>query len=101
MSRLHFAKPRIATANLSRAKLPPKVADGFYSTPEWKQLRETCLRRDGFMCVVTGCGERAAFVDHVVRRRDGGKDELGNLRSLCRHHDVMAKERWDGSRKKV
>ena len=100
-ARLHFAKPRVSTADLYRAKLPPKVADDFYATPEWKRLRHNCLARDGFKCVVAGCGERASFADHIIRRRDGGKDELGNLRSFCRHHDAMAKERWDGSRKNV
>jgi hypothetical protein len=29
----------------------------------------------------------AVVVDHVLRRQDGGADELPNLRSLCRAHD--------------
>ena len=100
--RLTNIKPRVAAADLTRAKLPPKTADTFYSTTEWKCLREACLRRDGFMCVGIGgkpCGSRASFADHIVRRRDGGKDDLANLRSLCAHCDAKAKERWDGSRK--
>lgn len=96
--RLTNIKPRIAVADLTRAKLPPKQADSFYSSDEWRMLRITCLQRDGFRCAVAGCDERATFADHITRRRDGGGDELSNLRSLCRHHDAMLKERWDGSR---
>ena len=100
--RLSNIKPRVAAADLTRAKLPPKAADPFYASPEWKGLRQACLRRDGFMCVGIGgkpCGSRAVFADHIIRRRDGGKDDLGNLRSLCASCDAKAKERWDGSRK--
>jgi 5-methylcytosine-specific restriction endonuclease McrA len=37
--------------------------------------------------------------DHIIRRRDGGADALGNLRSLCRAHDNSVKEAADGRRR--
>jgi len=71
--------------------LPPKVADSYYLSAEWKTLRLACLKRDGFHCVL--CGAPAVVADHVVSRRDGGRDELGNLRSLCRDCDNRLRER--------
>jgi 5-methylcytosine-specific restriction endonuclease McrA len=78
---------------------PPKTADPFYASAEWRALREACLRRDGFRCVVEGCGRQAVVADHVVARRNGGRDELGNLRSLCRLHDNRLKEGPAGDRR--
>jgi 5-methylcytosine-specific restriction endonuclease McrA len=74
------------------------MTDPFYLSPTWKRLREAALRRDGFVCIVPGCGARATHVDHIKRRRDGGADSLPNLRSLCQLHDSQVKERSDGTR---
>ncbi len=73
-------------------------ADRFYKSSAWRRLRAAALRRDRHTCVVPGCGQPAVVVDHVVRRRDGGTDTLGNLRSLCRQHDQQVKERPSGKR---
>jgi 5-methylcytosine-specific restriction endonuclease McrA len=72
--------------------------DPFYFTPQWKQLRRAALERDRYRCSVPGCSERATHVDHIKRRREGGADELGNLRSFCAAHDAQVKERPDGTR---
>ncbi|MCA3380176.1 MAG: HNH endonuclease [Roseomonas sp.] len=61
----------------------------FYHSPEWKALRLTALRRDGFQCVIAGCGARAVVVDHIKQREAGGADALPNLRSLCQRHHNM------------
>jgi 5-methylcytosine-specific restriction endonuclease McrA len=82
--------PTVRAANLAVAKLPPKEADPYYATREWKALREACLRRDGYRCVL--CGAPAVVADHRVTRRAGGRDELANLRSLCRRCDNAARE---------
>ena len=97
--RLSNIKPRVAVADLSRAKVPPKTADSFYASDGWKVLRKATFARDGGRCVI--CGERGSVVDHVKRRRDGGKDELSNLRLLCTSHDAQMREKWDGSRKEI
>jgi hypothetical protein len=80
---------------------PPvkKVADPYYSTPSWRDLRAACLRRDNYICVVEGCGQRAIVADHIAARTAGGADSIANLRSLCRLHDNQARERSDGTRR--
>lgn len=74
------------------------MSDPFYRSAEWRRLRAECLRRDGYRCAVPGCQEPAVVADHIVSRRSGGVDALGNLRSLCRRHDNQVKERPDGKR---
>ncbi len=78
-------------------RLPPKTADAYYLSADWKTLREACLKRDGYRCVM--CGKPAIVADHVVSRKAGGADALSNLRSLCREHDNRFKERPGGSRR--
>lgn len=67
-----------------------KIADEFYLTAEWEKLRLSALRAAGWKCRQCGCGVRGAkagqsrpVVDHVVNRKQGGKDELANLQVLC------------------
>ena len=97
-------RPLVRAADLRVVKPPPKIADAFYHTPEWKALRTACLKRDGWRCVV--CGKPAIVADHVIGRRKwiaerlpGSPDTLGNLRSLCRGHDNAMKEGPDGERR--
>ncbi|MGC1866961.1 MAG: HNH endonuclease signature motif containing protein [Pseudolabrys sp.] len=61
--------------------------------------RRPALDRDGHICAVPGCGATAMFVDHVISRRNGGPDNLANLRCLCAHHDSQIKENSSGKRK--
>jgi 5-methylcytosine-specific restriction endonuclease McrA len=56
------------------------------------------LERDRHLCVVPGCGKPATHVDHVHPRRSGGRDNPGNLRSLCQFHDGQIKEDKSGQR---
>ena len=102
--RLSNIKPRIATADLTRAKVPAKVVDPFYASPEWKALRMACLERDHFRCV--SCGDRATVADHKISRRrwfaerlPGSPDTLGNLRSFCGTCDRKVKEMSNGIRR--
>ncbi len=79
-----------------------KRPDPFYLSLEWRGkggLREQVLRRDGYRCTTPGCGSRATIVDHIVPRRSGGGDVLGNLRSLCRLCDNRVKELANGKRR--
>lgn len=99
MGRLTLLRPRIVPAPMVRAALPEKVADSFYNSPEWKELRAACFRRDRFTCVAPGCSRAACVADHIVPRKLGGPDALGNLRSLCRPHDNQVKELPDGTRR--
>ena len=47
----------------------------------WRRLVAAVVRRDRGVCQL--CGRAGATsADHVVRRRDGGADELDNLRAV-------------------
>ena len=50
-------------------------------------LRRTVLRRDHHRCVVPGCSQ-SVFVDvhHLQPRSEAGKNEEGNLTTLCAAH---------------
>ena len=76
----------------------------FYASPTWRALRRAALERDGFLCVVSGCGRRATHVDHIERRphvaTPSAADRLDNLRSLCAFHDAQVKEGADGRRRR-
>lgn len=65
----------------------------YYSTAEWKALRSQALKRDNYTC--QDCGKKGKehtysrdkailIVHHVIERKDGGKDELANLKTTCR-----------------
>lgn len=56
----------------------PKVAEGFYLTPEWRAYRSahrawTAAKQGGVWCCICG-GTARLILDHVVERKDGGAD---------------------------
>jgi 5-methylcytosine-specific restriction protein A len=53
------------------------------STRKWRKIREKVLIRDRYKCRF--CGKRATHVDHIKRRKIGGKDNFSNLRALCKN----------------
>lgn len=75
----------------------------FYASPFWRALRDRCFHRDGYTCVVEGCGRRATHCDHIKRRPHSAGptayDVLTNLRSLCAGHDAQVKETAAGNRR--
>lgn len=73
--------------------------DPYYKTKHWRALRAARLKLDRNTCVVPGCGKRATTVDHIKRRRDGGRDTIANTRSLCDEHDRAVKELPNGKRR--
>ena len=90
--------PRVRAADLAVVRLPPKAADPYYLTLEWRELRRQTLERDGGVCTVPGCGRAAVVADHIISRKAGGADALPNLRSLCRLHDNRFREGPTGRR---
>ena len=82
--------------------MPHPDSAAFYASTFWRHLRRQCLTRDDHRCAVAGCTRRATHADHIERRPRAptptAADHLGNLRSLCAHHDAQLKERPNGSR---
>ena len=54
-----------------RALPAPKLADGFYRSPEWRGLAAAVKRERGARCQRCGSGHRV-IADHVIELRDGG-----------------------------
>lgn len=58
------------------------------STRQWRELRETVLRRDRYACQVPDedgrpCGAPAEDCGHIIPKVDGGQDVPSNLRAEC------------------
>ncbi len=58
------------------------MSDRYYRSAEWRALRAAVLRPDP-ICRTPGCERPSQHVDHIVPRRQGGSDTMGNLRGLC------------------
>jgi len=89
---LQALQPRVGSADLRTAALPPKVADPFYSSPAWIALRDRVRREAGGRCQAPDCGraERRMFVDHIVELNDGGAPlERTNVWLLCPSHHSL------------
>ncbi|MCK9369449.1 HNH endonuclease [Candidatus Dojkabacteria bacterium] len=57
-----------------------------------KELRNRIKELDGNMCRVYGCGITEGLdVHHLVPVGAGGRDEEGNLITICRKHHNMIK----------
>lgn len=67
----------------ARLKLPPKMAERFYSSKEWRQLVARIKRQRGNWC--QRCGSKHRVIgDHIIERRDGGADlDEHNVELLC------------------
>ena len=75
------------------------MTDPYYRTPQWRQLRAAAWARAKGWCEVPGCQALGKVVDHIISRKAGGRDELSNLRVLCRTHDNQIKEQANGTRR--
>lgn len=82
-------RPRVSVVSLQTAALPPKIANPFYSSPEWIALRDRVRREAAGRCQAEGCSraERRMFVDHIVELKDGGAPlQRSNVWLLCSSH---------------
>lgn len=97
-----MVKPRLGTAKTRRIATPPKVAQSFYSTPEYQAWREAVIARAGRQCEALIDGKRCwkaephnrMFADHIVEIKDGGaRLDPSNGRCLCgAHHSAKTAE---------
>ena len=58
----------------------------------WAGLRRQAFDRDGWRCQACG-GAGALEAHHVVELAQGGTNDLGNLRTLCRGCHIAAHKR--------
>jgi len=67
----------------SSLRVPPKTAESFYLSPEWRQLVARIRRERGAWCQRCGSNHRL-IGDHIVERKDGGADlDPDNIELLC------------------
>jgi hypothetical protein len=74
-----------------RLKLPDKVVDGYYNSPEHKAWRLAVMTRAGWRCekIIDGrrCERRSPahrmFADHIVERRDDPSKSLDVDNGMC------------------
>lgn len=82
MGKLRSLPPRLSGA-APKLKAAPKVAEGFYTSPEWRTLVADLRRVRGSFCERCGAGGRI-IADHKVERKDGGADlDPANVELLC------------------
>ena len=71
---MKMLQPRVTVANMQTAMPQPKIANPFYNSRGWIELRDRVRREAGGRCQTPGCGraERRMFADHIVELQDGG-----------------------------
>lgn len=79
--------------------------NSYYWSAHWKALKRATHERDGWRCVVPGCGSKLRLVcDHIQTRPNVDHpthlDQLANTRTLCALHDNQVKEDRFGKRKR-
>lgn len=85
MGKLTALKPRLGGL-VGKVRVAPKVAEGFYQSPEWRSLVARIKRERGAWCERCGSSERV-IADHIVERKDGGADlDPANIELLCAKH---------------
>jgi hypothetical protein len=72
MATLTNLRPRLAALDTRIAKHPPKTADPFYLSPEWRALMHAIISERGRRCQECGRTGCRLFGDHVVELKDGG-----------------------------
>lgn len=73
----------------AKVRAAPKVAEGFYSSPQWRGLVADIKRMRGARCERAGCPTptHRVIADHIVERKDGGADlDPSNIELLCFTH---------------
>lgn len=70
----------------ARVAPPPKIADRFYQSKEWRALVARLKRQRGAWC--ERCGSAKGLIaDHIVELKDGGAAlDDSNIELLCASH---------------
>ena len=83
---LKCAPPMLRPVDTSAARLPPKIADDWYQTPEHRAWARKVIERAGFRCQGVDCGRKGVrlFADHIREIADGGSRlDPANGQALC------------------
>jgi 5-methylcytosine-specific restriction protein A len=76
--------PSISKMDTRTALPPPKRADSFYLSPEWRGLMAEIVLDRGKRCQECGRTGTRIFGDHIIELRDGGAPlDRRNVRLLC------------------
>lgn len=77
-------KPLVSVLDTSIAKEPPKRADSFYTSPEWRALMASLKRKRPDCCERCGRTGTRLFGDHIHELKDGGAPlDESNVQLLC------------------
>lgn len=77
-------RPLVGVLDISIAKEPPKRADGFYTSPEWRALMASIKRKRLDCCEQCGRSGTRLFGDHIQELKDGGAPlDENNVQLLC------------------
>jgi 5-methylcytosine-specific restriction endonuclease McrA len=76
-ARIPMIKSRVARAETRRVLPPPKTADSFYLSPEWRALMDQIIAKRGRICEDPECRKphppiTRIYGDHIKEKRDGG-----------------------------
>lgn len=103
--RLASLPPMVGGIDMRTARPAPKVADTFYSSPEWRALRAKLVKLRGRRCEKCGKtheddGSPVKLIgDHKVERQDGGAElDPANVELLCVAEGGDGKPHPDGKR---
>lgn len=84
MTKLRMLKPRVGTADVSVARVPPKAGDPYYKTPEHRVWSKAVIARAGHRCEDCGRTDTRLYADHIREIRDDGERlDLANGRARC------------------
>ena len=98
MAKLRTLTPLVRTTNTSTTRLPPRLIDPVYSTPEFQRWRAHVVARAGGQCEAIDQGFRCSkakpehrlYADHIIELRDGGAPfDLTNGQCLCASHHEL------------
>lgn len=98
MAKLRSLPFLLAQSDTRTTRLPPKIKDPIYNSPEFRSWRTMVLARAGGRCEAIVDGYRCTratpyhrmYADHVVELKDGGNvTDLSNGMCLCyQHHSI-------------
>ena len=110
MPKLRSLPSLVRTPNQLPVRLPPKVKDLVYTTPEFRAWRTYVVGRAGYRCEAKDHGHRCTrawpdhrmYADHIIELIDGGQlFDVANGQCLCAvHHETKTiearKRRYQG-----